>query len=770
MIPRPIGRDVARSAKPTAMAVPRPEDRDGGPVGLAAERAASISQGIPEQLARHSDLLVSGGAVLVVAMLVIPVPHWMLDVLLVMNIGLALTVLLMTAYTTHPLQFSVFPSLLLVTTLFRLAINVSATRLILLHANAGAVIAAFGSFVVGGNYVVGLVVFVILVVIQFVVITNGAGRVAEVAARFTLDAMPGKQMAIDADLNAGLVDETEARRRREEIAREADFYGAMDGASKFVRGDAVAAVVMILVNIIGGFVIGMAQRGMELPTALRTYTLLTVGEGLVTQVPALIMATATGLIVTRSSSGAPLGQQLASQVLGSHRALALVAGTLAALALVPGLPKLPFLAVAAGVGLMAGAVRSAPAQPRPIPASARPATAVPEHLVELVAVDPVELEIGVELIPLADPAQGGDLLGRITTLRRRIAEELGLIVPPVRVRDNLALRGNQYAIKLSGARVAQGEVKPGHVLVMRADGAPSEIAGFDTTDPAFGVPARWVPESRQAEAHMMGQTVVDAGAVLLTHLGEALKSHAAEILSLQDVRQMLDHLKQQSPAIVEELMPKLMSVSEIHRVLANLLRERVPIRDLPRICTALAAHAAAVKDSDELTELIRQALARTITSLHCDDTQTLWVAALDPALEAELLARAQPTPDVARSGSPAAMAAPRPEGRDGGPVGLATAGLATHHGLGGSLPPAPSSTTPDFVDRLTRATKRQMERLISLGHPPVILCSPRARPLVRAVLERRAASAAVLSHAEIAPEAKLKSVGLITLEGSDEAQ
>ncbi len=704
-----------------------------------AERAMTMGRGIPEQLARHSDLLVSGGAVLIVAMLVVPLPHWVLDGLLVMNIGLALTVLLVTAYTTHPLQFSVFPSLLLVATLFRLAINVSATRLILLHANAGAVIAAFGSFVVGGNYVVGLVVFVILVVIQFVVITNGAGRVAEVAARFTLDAMPGKQMAIDADLNVGLIDDSEARRRREEIAREADFYGAMDGASKFVRGDAIAAVIMILVNVIGGFIIGMAQRGMDLPNALRTYTLLTVGEGLVTQVPALIMATATGLIVTRSSSGAPLGRELASQVLGSHRAVGLVAGTLAALALVPGLPKLPFLAVAAGVGLLAAAVKNAAAQPRPAPSPARAAAPASEHLVELAAIDPVELEIGVELIALADPAHGGDLLGRITTLRRRIAEDLGLIVPPVRVRDNLSLRGSQYAIKLSGARVAQGEVKPGYVLVMGPvgqSGQPAtQIAGFDTVDPAFGLPARWVPESRQAEAQMMGQTVVDASTVLLTHLGEVLQSHATEILSLQDVRQMLDHLKQQSPAIVEELTPKLMSVSEIHRVFANLLRERVPIRDLPRICTALAAHAAAIKDTDELTELVRHALARTITALYWDDAQTLWVTALDPALEGELVARTQP--------------------------------------VGTKVPTEPSPDTPpmpDFLDRLTRATRRQMERLISLGHSPVLLCSPRARPLVRAALERRVPSAAILSHAEIAPEAKIKSIGLITLEGTHEDQ
>ena len=687
-----------------------------------AERGAGVGllgRGLPGHLARHSDLLVSGGAVLIVAMLVIPLPHWMLDGLLVLNIGLTLTVLLLTAYAVHPLEFSVFPSLLLVATLFRLAINVSATRLILLHANAGTVIAAFGSFVVGGNYVVGLVVFVILVVIQFVVITSGAGRVAEVAARFTLDAMPGKQMAIDADLNAGLIDESEARRRREEIASEADFYGAMDGASKFVRGDAIAAVVMIVVNIFGGLIIGLAQRGMELNTALRTYTLLTVGEGLVTQIPALIMATATGLIVTRSSAGAPLGRELTTQLLGSPRAVALVAATLGALALVPGLPKLPFLFVAGGVGMMASALSRA-ARSAPTPAEAKAGPSPPpaaEQLLGLTTVDPVELEIGLDLIPLADPGQGGDILPRITALRRRIAEELGLVVPPVRVRDNLELRGSQYAILLSGARVAQGEVRPGHVLVMSATGGKLEVQGFDATDPAFGLPARWVPAARAVEAELSGYTVVEASTVLLTHLGEVLKTHAAEILTLQDVRLMLDHLRHQAPTLVEELTPKLMSISELHRVVGNLLRERVPIRDLPRILTTLAGHAGAVKDPQELTEIVRQGLARAITARHCEENQTLYCCALDPAVEAELLAEA-----------------------------------------GAAGPSA------EWLERFTRAVKRHVERMGALGHAPVLLCSPRLRPLVRAALERRAPSVTVLSHAEIAPESKVKSVGVVGLD------
>ncbi len=684
--------------------------------------AAMAGRGLPAQLARHSELLVSAGAVLVVAMLVVPLPYWMLDTLLVVNIGLSLTVLMLTAYTTHPLQFSVFPSLLLILTLFRLAINVSATRLILLHAHAGAVIAAFGSFVVGGDYVVGMVVFVILVVIQFVVITSGAGRVAEVAARFTLDAMPGKQMAIDADLNAGLIDEETARRRRDEIRREADFYGAMDGASKFVRGDAIAAVVIILVNIVAGFVIGVVQRGMDLSTALRTYTLLTVGDGLVTQIPALIMATSAGIVITRSSSGSPLGRELTMQLLGSPRAIALVAATLAALALVPGLPKLPFLLVAAGVGMVATALRDADRPPAPSP-QPRPAAPGPEELLGALAPDPIELEIGLDLIPLADPAQGGDLLERITLLRRRIAEELGLLVPPLRVHDNLTLRANQYAIKLSGAQVALGEIRPGHVLVMNPAGGPPQVPGADTTDPAFGVPARWTPEERRAEAEMLGQTVVDASTVLLTHLGEVIRRHAADILSLQEVRGMLDRLRERAPALIEETTAKGLTLTDIHRVLAGLLKERVPIRDLPRILTALAAHAPTTKDPEELVELARQALARAITAQYVEADGTLWVCALDPALEAELVARAR--------------------------------------GEGGGL-------AADWLEALARAAGREFARMGALGHAPILLCTPAARPLARAALERRAPTAAVLSHAEVAPETRVRSVGLVRLEAEAE--
>jgi len=554
-------------------------------------------------------------------------------------------------------------------------------------------------------------------------------------------------------LNAGLIDEAEARTRREDTAREADFYGAMDGASKFVRGDAIAAVVMIIVNIVGGFVIGMAQRGMGLSTALRTYTLLTIGEGLVTQIPALIMATATGLIITRSASGAPLGRDLTGQLLGSRRAAILVAITLGALALVPGLPKLPFLAVAAGVGLMAGALGQHRPSRQPAAPAAPPVAPSAEQLVELIAVDPIELELGLDLVPMADPAQGGDLLERITALRRRIAEEMGLMAPPLRVRDNLALRGNAYALKLSGARVAQGEVRPGHVLVMSPTGGRIEMPGIDTTEPAFGMPARWVPEGRRVDAEMAGCTVVDGGTVVLTHLEETLKRHAAEILTLQDVRTMLDHLREQAPALVEELVPKVVSVSEVHQVLTSLLRERVPIRDLGRVLTSLAAHAPRTRDTEELTELTRRALARVITSQYAEEDQTLWVSALDPAVEAELVGRARAEMDLPRQ-----EALPS-EGRLPGEARLPGEDR---------LPEPRAGMEAGWTERLVRAVKRQMERLAALGHAPVLLCGPAARPLMRALLERGAPGVAVLSHAEIAPEARVRSVGLVQVGAEDE--
>jgi len=683
----------------------------------------SAKRGLPEVILRHSDLLVSVGAVMVVGMMIVPLPHWMLDALLVVNIACTLTVLLVTAYTTDALHFSVFPSLLLVMTLFRLALNISATRLILLHGDAGSVINAFGGIVVGGNYVVGIVVFLILVVIQFVVITNGAGRIAEVAARFTLDAMPGKQMAIDADLNAGLIDETEARERRQAVAKEADFYGAMDGASKFVRGDAIAAVIMIIVNILGGFVIGMTQRGMDLLGALQTYTLLTVGEGLVTQIPALLMSTATGIIITRSSSDAPLGHDLASQSLGNPRVLVTVATMLAVIALVPGLPKLPFLATAALVGTLALMSVRNTAEPAPAaPAAALPASS-PEQMAELLGVDPLELEIGYGLIPLADPAQGGTLLERITTLRRHIAAELGFIVPPLRVRDNMELRPHGYAIKLAGVEVARGEIIPRQVLAMNPGDASAPLRGIETTEPAFGLPAVWVPETQKIEAEMAGYSVVDAPTVLITHLGELIRRHADEILGRQDVQALLDHLRASAPAVVEELVPKLLSISELHRVLQGLLRERVSVRDLGRILALLADYAPASRDIDQLTEYVRRGLGRSVTAGHLGAEGTLEVFTLDPGLEELLVSSVRPTTQGPR---------PVPE--------------------------------PELGRKLLGEIGDAAEQMSKAGYAPVLLCSPQARRVVRQFVERALPELAVLSHAEVAPGTPVRSHQVVSLE------
>lgn len=681
--------------------------------------ATAISSPI-KPLARHSDILVAAGAVLIVLMMIVPVPRWALDLLLVFNIALTLAVLLVSVYTRDPLEFAVFPALLLVATLFRLALSISATRLILLHAEAGAIIAAFGSFVVGGNYVVGIVVFLIIVIIQFVVVTNGAQRVAEVAARFTLDAMPGKQMAIDADLNSGLIDENEARQRRKAISSEADFYGAMDGASKFVRGDAIAAIIIILVNILGGFVIGVTQKGMDLITALQTFTLLTIGEGLVIQIPALLMSTAAGLIVTRAASDSHLGDDLTSQILAQPRAIAIAAAMLLIFALTPGLPKVPFLIGALVVGAIAYTVRGA----RRAPAEAGQAKArtEPEDMMSLLAVDPVELEIGYGLIPLADPGQGGDLLERITAVRRQMALDLGMVVPPLRVRDNMQLKPNSYAIKLRGVELARGEIYPRHMLAMNPGSAARALRGIETREPAFGLPALWVPENDRIEAEVAGYTVVDTNTVLVTHLSELIKQHAWEILTRQDVRNRLDHIRANTPALVEELVPELMNVGEVQNVLQGLLRERVSIRDLDTILETLADHARTTKDTDTLVEAARRGLARAITRQHVSPDGALHAFAVGPEVEDSIINSIRQTP----AGNEPAL-------------------------------------EPETALRILERTRGQAEHSASQGYQPVALCSTIARPWFRRLIEPAMPSLVVLSHAEIAPGTEVKSLGTVTL-------
>jgi flagellar biosynthesis protein FlhA len=577
--------------------------------------------------------------VVIVALLVVPLPPPVLDALLTLSLGLSIVVLLVTLNTIDPIEFSSFPTLLLLMTLLRLGLNVSTTRLILGRGYAGEVINAFGHFLIGGNLVVGLVIFLILIVINFMVITKGAGRIAEVAARFTLDAMPGKQMAIDADLGAGLIDETEARRRRSEVARYADFYGAMDGAAKFVRGDAVACLVITAINLVGGFVIGMAQQGLSMTESMSTYTTLTIGDGLVTQIPALIVSTAAGVIVTYGASSSGAGLALATQLTRQPRALGMAAAILGGLALLPGLPAIPFLLLGAGVGALGWRNRTMPktaAAAARTPAQAA-AAAPAAQMKELLQVEPLEVEIGYALIPLVDEAQQGDLLHRIGIVRRQVAIELGIIVPPARIRDNIQLAPTEYAIKLRGVRVAGGEIMPRYLLALDTTGKAGPVEGIRTTDPTFGIPALWITSDRRLDAETEGYNVVEAPTVLSTHLMETIRRHAGDILGRQDVRQLVDTLREVHPALVDDLIPAKVSLGTLHRVLQRLLREGLPIRDLVTILEALADAAETSKDPEVLTEQVRRALATVVAQLFADPDGTVRGITIGSRLEAALM-------------------------------------------------------------------------------------------------------------------------------------
>jgi flagellar biosynthesis protein FlhA len=597
---------------------------------------------------RRAEIGLAIGVVFVIALLVVPLPAFLLDLFLATSIGLSLVVLLVALYTTDPLEFSVFPAMLLLLTLFRLALNVSSTRLILSEGEAGKVIEAFGQFVIGGNYAVGLVLFVILVAINFIVITKGAGRVAEVAARFTLDAMPGKQMSVDADLSAGLIDESEARRRRQEIAQLAEFYGAMDGASKFVKGDAIAGLLITAINIVGGIFIGVVQRGLPITRALADYTILTVGDGLVSQIPALIISTAAGIVVTHASGGMRMGSALTSQ-LGAHpRAMWISAGVLGSFALVPGLPSLPFLTLGAVTAVLA---RVATDGEKKRLESAEEAAAEAHAPVEeespmrdLLQIDPIELEVGYALIPLVDESQGGDLLERISMLRKQAALELGILVPPIRIRDDIRLPANEYVVKLRGAEISRAEVMPRFLLALDTGGVVRPVEGIETVDPSFGMPARWISAGRRMEAESFGYVVVESSTVVATHLMEMLKSNAGEMLGRQDVQEMVDTLKKSHPALVEEVVPAKVSLGTLHRVLQRLLRERIPIRDLVTILEALGDAAEQVKDPEALTEHVRRALANVIARLYMDSSGGVRALTIGPRLEAALMQLFSPRP------------------------------------------------------------------------------------------------------------------------------
>ncbi|HEY1366278.1 MAG TPA: flagellar biosynthesis protein FlhA, partial [Gaiellaceae bacterium] len=570
-----------------------------------------------KKMLRHSDLAAAIAVVMVVVMMIIPLPAALVDLIIALNISGALAIVISTMYVPRALDFASFPSLLLFTTLLRLAINVSVTRLILLKGDAGNVIHAFGNFVVGGNLVVGLVIFFILVVIQFVVITNGAGRVAEVAARFTLDAMPGKQMAIDADLNAGQITDEEARQRREEIRREADFYGAMDGASKFVKGDAMAGVIIVAINLVGGIVVGVIQQHMGISDAMHHFSLLTIGDGLAAQIPALLISTATGIIVTRSASKGDLGNEITSQLLGQPRAVMLAGGVVLAMGIVPGLPKLPFFIVGGlllALGRMMGKQKKAEAleaaKPKPKPIDANPTDAAAQALV----IDPLELALGFGLVPLVDQKSGGTLLARVGVIRRQIAGDLGLVIAPVRIHDDVALESHEYVINVRGAEVARFRVVPGHRLAMNPGDAVPGLSGIPTNEPAFGLPAVWIDDAQRPEAEALGYTVVDAESVIVTHLTETIRRHADELLTRQETKKLLDTLKDENPAAVEDVIPDKLGIGEVQRALQHLLREGVSIRDLGTILEAIGDRAPFTRDPAHLAEAARQALARSITS------------------------------------------------------------------------------------------------------------------------------------------------------------
>ncbi len=593
-------------------------------------------------IGKNTDILFALAVVGIIIMFIIPLPTQLLDLLLATNITFSMVVILVSIYTTEPLEVSVFPSLLLFATLLRLGLNVSTTRLILGEAYAGEIIMSFGNFVVGGNYVVGLIIFLILIVIQYVVITKGAERVAEVAARFTLDAMPGKQMSIDADLNAGIITEQEAKLERQKIRDEADFYGAMDGASKFVKGDAIAGIIITAINIIGGLIIGMVQQGMGFAEAAQTYTLLTVGDGLVSQIPALLISSATGMVVTRAAAKDNMGQDLTEQLMSQPKALWISSGVLALLAFVPGLPFVPFLVLSLMIGGLAYLVYSQQVREAEMAVSeeeekvSRQKMPETEELTDLIQVDQMEVEVGYNLISLVLPEQGGDFMDRVAMIRRQTAMELGIIVPPVRILDNLQLEPNVYRIKLKGVEIDRYEILPDHYLAMDSGLTSKEIDGIETIEPAFGTDAIWISEDQKEEAELANYTIVDPPSVMATHLTEIIKSHAHELLGRQEVQELIDNLKGDYPAVVDELIPDLMSLGEIQKVLQNLLWEGIPINNLVTIMETLADYAPKTKDIQLLTEYVRQSLARQLTNLYKAEDGKLYVVGIDPRLEDEL--------------------------------------------------------------------------------------------------------------------------------------
>jgi flagellar biosynthesis protein FlhA len=700
---------------------------------IALAHQTQITGQLP-YIAKNSDVIMALAVVSILVFMVMPLPTFLLDLLLSFNITLSLIILLASMYVQRPLELSAFPSILLLGTLFRLSLNVASTRIILLHGNegtmaAGKVIMAFGGFVVGGNYLVGIIVFLILVAINFMVITKGAGRIAEVAARFTLDAMPGKQMSIDADLNAGMINEQEARHRRELISLEAEYYGAMDGANKFVRGDAIAGIVITLINIIGGLAIGVFQNGMSFGHAAQNYTLLTIGDGLVTQVPALIVSTAAGVIVTRAGAESSLGEEITAQILVQPKAIAVASGVLFGFGLVPGLPTMPFMVLA---GLSAGLAyvvfqsiketAQAEEEQRMQEEQVTPA----DQFEALPPLDTLAIEVGYGLIPLVDIEQDGQLLDRIKSLRRQIAREVGIIVAPVHIQDNMQLKPAEYTILLKGNEVAKGELMTNYYLAMNPGTAEDEIDGIPTQEPTYGLPALWIKEDAKENALSKGFTVVDLATVMTTHLSEIVKKHCHELLGRQDVQQLLDTLKETHPKVVEELIPNLLPLGGVVKVLQNLLREQVPIRDLLAILEALADWAPVTKDLDILTERVRQVLARTITKMHLSAEDKIVAITLGHSVESAISGALQQTDQ-------------------------------------GSF----LSLDPSIAQQIMNSLARSLEKMSSTDHQPIVMCSAQVRPHFKMLADRFLPYIIVLSYDEILSNIEIQSIDMLELTHAD---
>ncbi|MBF8983078.1 flagellar biosynthesis protein FlhA [Lutibacter sp. B2] len=673
---------------------------------------------------KFGDIIVSLAVIGIIMIIIIPIPLVLVDIMLSLNIALSLLILLISIYNKEPLEFSVFPSMLLLTTLLRLSLNISTTRGILLNGDAGDVIEAFGQFVIGGNAVVGFIIFLIIVIINFMVITKGAERVSEVAARFTLDAMPGKQMAIDADLNSGLISEDDARKRRLTIQREADFYGSMDGASKFVKGDSIAGIIITIINIVAGFVLGMLGGELTFVQALQKYTLLTVGDGLSSQIPALLISTATGIVVTRAASDSDLGNDVITQLFRNSKIMFIISGVLLFLGLTP-LPTIPYATLSA-VFLYLGFVLKKSVAENEVEQESKEVVETeeirkPENVISLLQVDPIELEFGYGIIPLADPNQGGDLFDRLVMIRRQCALELGIIVPMIRLRDNIQLEPNHYVVKIKGIEVANGNIVFDHYMAMNPGTADGEINGIDTVEPAFGLPAKWIEEEEREKAEIFGYTVVDTSSVISTHLTEIVKRHAHELLGRQEVKTLIDNIKESNSALVDETVPKLITLGGVQKVLSNLLREGIPIRDMVTILETLADYAPITIDTDMLTEYVRQSLYRVITKQFIEGN-SIKVITIEQELEQKIIKSIQ----------------------------------QSEHGSYLNLDPM-------LTQNILNNVAIQIEKIMSVGEQPIILTSPIVRFYFKKLTEQVVSELVVLSYNEIDPKIEIQSIGVVNV-------